>query len=198
MTADAWLALDRRGLARALAAGHPVSPEDLAGHRYVGLSLGLPGWVDRLAWKVFEKAFHREPATGRVRGWNVRLAQRSWAEAPEPLTRGGAPRTFGHFTAVSDPGERRPAPVPGAVLLDYGAGGNPWFDPVRRLRDPVVAVHAGSADLLLGWSWLDLGVGTLGTPSYFLLRRHGTLEHAPPDPLKSAPARSEFPAHEGR
>lgn len=179
MTVDDWLALDRRGLAAALSDGHPIAPEALDDSRYVGLSLGMPGWVDRLAWKIFEKDFHRDPVTGLLRGWNVRLAQRDWRDDPEPLLKHGEPITFGHYGVRVDPGTRRPAAVPGGLLLDYGAGDNPWWDPVRRVRDPLVAVHTGLSDLLLGWTWVDLGLGTLGTPSYFLLRRHGLLTHLP-------------------
>ena len=40
-----------------------------------GISLGLPAWVERLSWKKFAKAFHRDPRTQRLRGWNVRIEQ---------------------------------------------------------------------------------------------------------------------------
>jgi len=186
VTVDDWLALDRRGLAAALAQGHPIAPDALDDSRYVGLSLGLPGWVDRLAWKIFEKDFYRDPATGALRGWNVRLTQRAWQDDPEPLLKGGEPITFGHYGVAPDPGTRRPAVVPGGLLLDYGAGANPWWDPVRRVRDPLVAVKPGSTEVLLGWTWVDLGLGTWGTPSYFLLRRHGPLDRVP-DPVSSTP-----------
>jgi hypothetical protein len=55
------------------------------------------------------------------------------------------------------------------VLLDYGAA-HPAWHPLARLRDPVVAVEAGSVDLLLGASWLDLGA-RIRTPSFFTLER---------------------------
>jgi hypothetical protein len=48
----------------------------------------------------------------------------------------------------------------GTVVLDYGV-----------LRDPLVSLRAGSADLLLGRSLLALGVATVSTPSYFVLER---------------------------
>ncbi len=181
-----WLALDRRGLRAALAAGHPVDPSALDDARYVGLSLGLPGWVDRLAWKTFEKAFHRDPATGHLRGWNARLEQTGWSGPPKPQLRDQAPITFGHFRVVPAAGRRRPAPAPGALLLDYGLGGNRAFDPVRMVRDPLVAVESGSTELLLGGTWLALGWGSLGTPSFFLLRRSGALEHRVDTPLKTS------------
>jgi hypothetical protein len=33
---------------------------------------------------------------------------------------------------------------------------------------------------LLGWTYLDLGVGRVGTPSYFVLEREGPLGYVPP------------------
>ena len=69
-----------------------------------------------------------------------------------------------------------PRPYHGGVLLDYGA--------VRRwqstspLRDPLVAVNPGSAELLLGWSYLELPGAQLPTPSFFSLRRAGALDPA--------------------
>jgi hypothetical protein len=47
---------------------------------------------------------------------------------------------------------------------------------MSRMRDPIVALHEGSVDLLLGWSYLDLGFWRMPTPSYFLLEREGPLE----------------------
>ncbi len=182
MTVQEWLALDGAGLAEALGQGHPVSPQALDDSRYLGISLGLPGWVDRMAWKTFEKDFHRDPTTGLLRGWNVRLEQTGWQEEPVARTRKGLPVTFGHFSVVSGREGRRPEPAPGSLLLDYGAGGNAPWDPVGLLRDPLVAVSSDSMDELLGWTWLDLGLGTLGTPSFFLLRRVGRLEKTVPRP----------------
>lgn len=191
MSPEPWLALDQRGLASALAAGHPLPQGALDGWRYHGLSLGLPGWVERLSWKTFAKDFHRDPATGACRGWNVRLEQTGWGGTPRPrLGRDGRPVCFGHFAVRNSLGGDRALPVRGCAVLDYGAGGNRRADPVRLLRDPLVAVHPGSPALLLGCTWLQLGPWTVGTPSYFLLRQAGRLDHVvsapssldPPDP----------------
>ena len=40
-----------------------------------GTSLGLPALVEKLTWKTFQKTFYRDPRTGRLLGWNVRLEQ---------------------------------------------------------------------------------------------------------------------------
>jgi hypothetical protein len=152
--------LPRGELAALLAGGHPVEPEALAGWIYRGVSLGLPAAVERLTWKKFAKVFVR--GEGGVQGWNVRVAKDPDLDAPvRPLRRRGRPVTFGPFAVV--PAER-------GVCLDYGAR-HGRLHPLGRLRDPVVAVNAGSADLLLGRSDLALGGARLPTPSYFTLER---------------------------
>lgn len=163
------LTASRAELALAMARGHPLDPADLAGHEYRGISLGLPAWVDRLAWKTFVKAFFQEPDSGLVRGWNMRLEQTGVHGPLQPQTKHGQPVTFGHFAVCSEPG--------GGLVLDYGRGGNPWYGLTGLVRDPLVALAPGSTELLLGRSLLELGLGRLGTPSYFLLQRERPLTH---------------------
>jgi hypothetical protein len=171
MRAGELIDADRRTLRELLATGHPVDPDALAGWRYRGVSLGMPGFVDQLAWKTFVKVFHRDPGAPFVRGWNVRIRQTGFGGPLEPLVKHGRPFTFGHFRVVEPRGYRMPPGSDRGLLLDYGLGGNPPFDPTSRLRDPIVALVAGSADLLLGWSYLDLGL-IVPTPSFFTLERH--------------------------
>lgn len=156
------LAASRRELRALLEGGHPIDPAQLADTVYRGISLGLPAWVERLSWKKFAKAFHRDPQTKQLRGWNIRIEQdgldRPWRER----TRRGATWTFGHFAVVSDRGH---------LLLDYGGGSNHRIDPLQVVRDPLVALEAGSVEQLLGWSYLAIGPARVPTPSFFLLER---------------------------
>jgi hypothetical protein len=161
-------ALPRRELAALLAAGHPVAPGALAGWLYRGVSLGLPAAFERATWKKFAKAFVRDPATGAVHGWNVRVRQDDLDGPVTPLERRGRPRTFGPFAVVP-----APAGAPG-VVLDYGAR-HGRLHPLARLRDPVVALRAGSAELLLGRSDVDAWGVRWPTPSYFTLERAARL-----------------------
>ena len=65
------------------------------------------------------------------------------------------------------------------------------MDPVRRLRDPLVALNPGDPSLLLGWTYLDLGLGLrLGTPSFFSLELDGPLTHSAAAPGVALPRRS--------
>lgn len=163
------LRASRAELGARLRAGAPLAASELAGWTYRGTSLGLPGWVDRLAWKTFAKAFVADEAG--VRGWNIRVEQ----GRPElvPQRRRGRPITFGHFRVVA---AEDPALPRGALLLDYGQGGNARLDPLGCVRDPLVALEPDDPTRLLGWSYLSLGGLRLGTPSYFLLERAGRVD----------------------
>ncbi len=171
-------------LAELLVHGHPIDPEDLDDTEYRGVSLGVPELVKKLSWVKFRKCFHRDRATGELRGWNVRLRQNGLDGPDVPMTRQGRPRAFGHFAVVPTRGypmpkwRGEPLYCHQGLLLDYGKGrSNPPH--LRPLRDPIVAVRAGDASLLLGWSYLDLGVTRVPTPSFFTLERTGPLQGPP-------------------
>jgi hypothetical protein len=182
MTAGELIDADRGTLRALLAGGHPIEADAIAGWQYRGTSLGLPQIVDRLAWKTFVKAFHRDPGASFVRGWNVRIRQTGLSGPIEPLMRRGRPFTFGHFRVVEPGGYHVPSGAGRGLLLDYGLGGSGALDPTRRLRDPIVALEAGSADLLLGWSYLDLGLANVPTPSFFTLERESPVADPVPAP----------------
>ncbi len=138
--------------------------------------------MDKLAWKTFKKTFHRDPETGHLRGWNVRLEQHGIDAPCVPMQKNGAPLTFGHYRVVDAAGYRMPKPASRGLMIDYGLGGNPLLDFTRRMRDPLLAVNPGKTDLLIGWSYVDLGFVRFGTPSFFTLEYDGPLSHrvAPP------------------
>lgn len=165
-----------------LVSGYDIEIDALAGWEYRGISLGLPEFVDRLAWKTFLKTFHREPESGTVRGWNVRLEQHGIDGPIELLRQNGAPVRFGHYRVQALAGYTLPQPVHRGILLDYGLGGNPALDVTQFVRDPVVALEEGSVERLLGWSYVDLAGLRFGTPSFFLLERLRPLEDVLPAP----------------
>ncbi len=181
-TAAELHAMTRKELMQVLRAGHPVDPAALDDTEYRGTSLGLGRLLERLTWKKFRKTFHRDPRTGHLRGWNVRLVQDGLDAPDTPRTRRDVPVTFGHYRVVPPEGHRLPFPTPG-LLIHYGLGGNARLDPLNRGRDPLVAVTPGDPTLLLGWTYLDWGF-TVGTPSFFTLEHAGPLTRvvAPPRP----------------
>lgn len=177
MERDDLLKMTRAELAAVLAGGHAVDPRALDDTEYQGVSLGLPRFIERLTWKTFKKVFHRDPETDRLRGWNVRIVQAGVDGPYEPQVCRGKPRTFGHYAVTTMDGYPCPRPCGPGLMLDYGRGGNRAFDLLRVMRDPVVAVNPGSAELLLGWSYMELGFARLGTPSFFTLVRDIPLTH---------------------
>ena len=170
--------LNRKQLLDALMNGHPIDKAALDDTEYKGVSLGLPSWAEKLSWKTFKKTFHRDPNTGALRGWNVRIEQAGVDGAYEPKRNAdGSPVTWGFYQVVPAEGLNVPHGVDQGLLIDYGLGGNGRFSPLSRLRDPLVAINPGNVELLLGWSYVDFGFARLGTPSFFSLSRDGALGH---------------------
>ncbi|MDP1828072.1 MAG: hypothetical protein Q8L48_32655 [Archangium sp.] len=167
-------------------AGHPVDPTALEGWAYRGTSLGLPRFVEKLTWKTFQKTFWREPATGRLLGWNVRLEQDGVDAPSRPRMKRGAPVTTWHYEVVEPRGVAMPRGFDRGLIIDYGRAKNAALDTIRVTKDPLVAVEPGNADLLLGVSYLALGPVCLETPTYFLLEREHPLTHVP-GAARSAP-----------
>jgi len=154
------------GLHRALRDGHAIEASALDDTEYLGISVGMPRFIEKLTWKTFTKTFHRDPETHELRGWNVRMEQTGIEGDAIPLKRGDEPFTWGHY---------RVYPEGRALMIDYGVPGNPFF--VSRMRDPLVAVVPGDPSVLLGVSYFDLGLFRLLTPTYFVLVRRGPLGH---------------------
>ncbi|MBI5496774.1 MAG: hypothetical protein HY904_17305 [Deltaproteobacteria bacterium] len=171
------LRMKRPAMLALLRAGHAIDPAWLEDAEYRGISLGLPAWVEALSWKTFRKAFHRDPRTGALRGWNVRIQQTGLDPPYQPLLHDGAPFTFGHFEVRPLEEYAAPYGITRGLMLDYGRGGNAPWDALRTMRDPLVALDAGSRTLLLGFSYVHLGLGRIRTPSFFCLQYDGPLTH---------------------
>jgi hypothetical protein len=181
MKAEDLLTMPRRELHALLEGGHPIDPRALDDTEYEGVSLGLPPLAVKLSWLTFRKTFHRDPKSGALRGWNVRMEQ-TGLHGPRVAMkdRRGEPRCFGFYEVLDARGYRMPVRCEHALMIDYGrAAQNHALDPIRRGRDPLVALRAGSTEQLLGWTYLDLGPFDVGTPSYFLLEREGPLSYVP-------------------
>jgi hypothetical protein len=155
---DRWPAVRLR---EQLRDGEPVSPEDLAGSTFAGISLGLPKWLEKLLWKKFYKVIER-PADGAIRGYNQRAVQNRLDQPWEPLLRRGRPVRYGHFAVTSD--ER------GAASIDYGDRRPAWA-PMARVRDPLVRLSSSGPLVLLGVSQIALASRRLRTPTFFALRK---------------------------
>lgn len=176
LTLDDLMNMNSEALHRVLLAGHPLDPEALAGREYLGVDLSLPGWARKLLWHTFRKTFYKNPATGEVRGWNVRMEQLGVDGPRIPLQSWrGEPVTFGHYVVRSAAGIPFPGGYRGGHFLDYGWAGNAPLDPARLGFTPLVAVNEGSQDLLLGWEIFRVGPRFLPMPLYWALRHEGPL-----------------------
>ena len=183
-TVAEFLSLKQKGLRARLQGGFAIDPAGLDNFEYKGISLGLPGFIDKLAWKTFTKTFHRDPQTGNLRGWNVRMEQTGIFGPRVYRQKKDALMAWGHYRVVSNAGRKGPIEVPQGLLLDYGQGGNsPWDITVDSMRDPLVALEKDSVDVLLGWSYMQFGGLQVSTPSYFLLVRECPLTHRANPPL---------------
>jgi hypothetical protein len=176
-----WRTLSRKSLATMLAEGHSIDRTALADTVYKGISLGLPSFVEALSWVVFAKTFQYVPATYTLRGWNVRCEQTPLESPVKYRTKkDGSVETFGPYLVREiRETDARPRPYRDGLMIDYSMDGHARGS-MARTRDSIVAVEAGSVDVLLGWSWISVGKGGLSTPSYFALLRERTLDHQHP------------------
>lgn len=185
-TIEEFLPMGQKQLAAELAQGHPINPKELDDTEYKGISLGLPAFIDKIAWKTFKKVFHRDAQSGHLRGWNVRVKQTGLYGDFINQEKNGKTFAWGHYRVTDNAGRKAPRPVPkGALLIDYGLGGNHPLDlSTRFMRDPLVALQKDSAEMLLGWSYFEVGPFKISSPSYFLLLRDGPLSHMAEPPRK--------------
>ncbi len=182
MTLDDLLPLGPFALHDVLLRGHPVDPSAMHDREYHGIALGNPALFERLSWKTFKKVFHREPDTGLIRGWNVAVEQRGAHGPFVDRLKMGERITYWHYGLVRPDGYRMPADYRRGLIIDYGLAERGACNVQRRIRDPLMAVNAGGADLLLGYSWADLGIVQVPTPSFFALVRGGPLTYVVPRP----------------
>jgi hypothetical protein len=181
MTVDDLLPLGPLALHDVLRRGHGIDPTALDDREYHGVALGNPRFVEWVTWKTFKKVFRREP-DGTLRGWNVAVEQRGPHGPFVDRQKRGQRVTYWHYEVVPTTGYAMPADYGRALLIDYGRAERGACNPQRRMRDPLVAVNAGSPDLLLGYTWADLGIVQLPTPTFFALVRGGPLTYQVPRP----------------
>jgi len=151
---------------------------------YLGIDLSLPPIVNKVLWKTFRKTFYRDPTTGVLRGWNVRMEQTGWDGPGKPMTdKRGEPLTFGHYQLLSAEGITNfPKGWTGPQHLDYRHAGNHWWDLGRLGYCPLVAVNEGKSDLLLGWENFRVAGINIPLPDFWALKLEGPLDHVAPVP----------------
>jgi len=158
-------------LERLLVGGETPSLTGITGQEYFGYNIAPATAL--LGIRKFIKAFFETP-TGATYGCNTPAAQNGlhgpWIAKPSEA----APRRYAFFSVTPVDPEARDNNYLHALLLDYGQGGNPFYDPSRRLRDYLVRITPGSDDLLLGKAYLALGPARV-TAGFFVLQRYRPL-----------------------
>ncbi len=177
ITLDDMLEMNGSDLFEIVRRGHPLDTDALADTTYTGIDLSLPDFMHRLLWKSFRKTFHRDPVSGALRGWNVKVEQEGWDTPPRPLRdKKGEPLTFGHYEVRSAAGVTFPKGWSGGHYLDYRVAGNRFFDvPARLGFCPLVSVNEGDSELLLGWEVFKAGGLLVPIPDFWVLKREGPL-----------------------
>ncbi|APR80504.1 Hypothetical protein A7982_05851 [Minicystis rosea] len=168
-----------RELRERIVTGHAVDPKAIEGWAYRGTSLGLPGIIEKLTWKTFQKTFYRDPATNRLLGWNVRLEQDGIDAPSRPKLAGGKPICVWHYEVVSPDGVPMPRGFDRGLVIDYGRADNPALASVNWMKDPLVALEPGNYDALLGVSYAVIGGRCIETPTYFTLERDQPIDFVP-------------------
>lgn len=172
----AALRLERAGwdeLERTFQRGTMPDLDGLVGWEFRGINRlplqAIP--VARLAGiKKFMKGFVRKE-DGTVMGYNCPVVNNvldgRWHTRPSDE----APKRFGFYEVSPVDPTARDNEYLHALLLDYGKGDNPIYDPSRNLRDYLVQVDPSNPDLLLGKAYYAIGPARLGTLNYFILER---------------------------
>lgn len=177
ITLDDLLRMNGDELFGIMQRAHPLDVDAIADTSYTGVDLSMPAWFHKLMWKSFRKTFYKDPVSGRLRGWNVKVEQTGWDRAPRPKRDFlGRPLTFGHYEVRSARGLPFPRGWKGEHFLDYRDAGNLRLDfPANAGYCPLVAVNAGSSDLLLGWEVFNVAGISIPLQDFWALKREGPL-----------------------
>jgi len=176
LTVDDLLAMNHAQLTAIMMKAHPIDLESLDETMYLGVDLSLPKVMNMILWKTFRKTFHRDPETGDLRGWNVRMEQTGWDGPGTPMTKDGKQIAFGHYKVMPTTGVRFPKDWNGKDYLDYGIAGNAKWDVAALGYCPLVQVNKDSSDLLMGWEIFKLGPLYFPLPDYWALQKEGPLD----------------------
>ena len=171
LPSQAQLALEQtsmRDLEKIFVRGTEPNLDDLVGWEFRGVNhMPLNNYVrfaELVGIKKFVKGFFRTE-DGRVMGYNSPVARNAldgrWNVAP---------KKFGYYEVAPVDPTARDNYYLHAVLLNYGKGKNPVYDPSQVLRDYLVQVDPKNPDLFLGKAYGAFGPLRIPT-NFFILER---------------------------
>jgi hypothetical protein len=168
----------RPELERAMLRGTAPELAALVGWEFRGINATLDGalplarlaGIQKFVKGMFRTADRRDGDREIAMGYNCPVVQNALDGRWQPRPPDAEPRRFGFYTVAPVDPTRRDNRYLHALLLDYGRGGNPAWDPSRALRDYLVQVDPDNPDLLLGEAYA--AIGPLRIPvGYFILER---------------------------
>jgi len=167
-----------RDLEYVLRDGVTPSLAGLVGYEFKGYN--VPFITQILGFRKFKKGFFLEPGQspekGEISGYNVVVVQNRlqdpWLAKPSDAN----PKRHGFYRAYKVRRFEVDHLYPDALLLNYGLGGNPGWNPAGLLRDYLVQVDPENPDLLLGKAYFAFG-STRAFPSFFVLERFNKTEY---------------------
>ena len=153
---EALCRADAGTLERVLAQGVMPRLEDLAGHEFRGYNVNPSAEILKI--RKFKKGFYWDPGdSSSLRGYNVKVTQNGLLNPWIARLAQGEPIRHALYAVYPVRAWERDNLYSNALMLDYGMGHNPLWDPSRMLRDYVVQVSEDNLDLLLGKAYLALG-----------------------------------------
>jgi hypothetical protein len=143
--------------------------EKLAGWEFRGMN--HPRWARLAGIKKFMKGFYWE-TKDNLHGYNCPVIQNS--NESDWIFKDSAedPGRFGYYRVAPVDEQAKDNAYLNSVLLNYGEGGNPVYDPSRNLRDYLVQVDPDNEDLYLGKAYYALGPARVPTNFFLLERQH--------------------------
>jgi hypothetical protein len=160
--------LSNRSLEKIVVGGERPDPGALVGWEFLGTN--TPPTASILRIRKFLKGFYRDPSSGAAFGYNTPVRQGRLEDPWKARPTESSPKRFGFFAVAPVDATARDNAYLHALLLDYSAGGNRWFDVTNTIRDYLVRVERGSDDLLLGKAYMAAGPARVPV-SYFVLQR---------------------------
>lgn len=145
--------------------------EKLVGWEFRGHNVGLFPRLGRIL--KFKKGFRK--VGDEIIGYNVLIKQNSCEEPWIALPSEANPKRHGFYKVYPARFSPKYNRYPQALVLDYGKGGNPVYDPSQFLRDYLVKPFEDNDDLYLGKAYIEL-FGKLIPVGYFVLERYNKAE----------------------
>jgi hypothetical protein len=149
-----------------LRSGRAPSFESLLDYEFKGFN--PPFFAKFIGISKFMKGFFKDEQ--RMMGYNLPVTQNGPDEPWRAKPSHDKGKRFGFYEMRRVTLEGPDNHYPNALLLDYGEGQNPIYDPSSLLRDYLVQVHPENPDLLLGKAYVKIAGARLAT-SFFILER---------------------------